>query len=143
LYPGLDHKRVAFPFTERIAHVVGLEIVGIGPAIGPDFTPIAVILEVLQDAILGVDNFEGARSEKIPRNAVGIATGDVPRGDEFLVGFIGRSARGREGRKRIRVAAKVEWIYFALGLHVGSGIPDAGEIVRIELPSLSIGGLCF
>src|SRR5665213_204327 len=70
---GVYYKRVPVPAPDGISHVIGIHICGNLSPVGPDFAPIVIILEVLQQPVSSEKNFKWSRSKKNSRHTKGIA----------------------------------------------------------------------
>jgi hypothetical protein len=93
---------------------------------------------VLQKPVAGLNILEWSGRKEIARCAVRITIQDSSGVNEFFVVLVLRLPRRRERRQGIRMAAQIKRIDFALGLHAGCGIPNAGKVMRVEGFRLSI-----
>src|SRR5882762_7594943 len=135
----IDDERVSLPFANRVAHVIGFQIVGKISSVRPNFAPIVIILKVLQKPVAGLNILKWSGRKEIARCAVRITIQDSSGVNELFVDLVLRLPRRRERRQGIRVAAQIKRIDFAFGLHAGRGIPNAGKVMRVEGFRLSTG----
>src|ERR1700730_1917199 len=104
----VNDKCVPLPLAGRVTHIVGVQIGGNFSTIRPDFAPIVIILEVLQQPVASRDDLKWSGCKIIARRTERITIEHSSCRDELHVGLVLRLPPRRKTRQRRGMAIQAE-----------------------------------